>query len=552
MVTKADEGCWKLNLLGKLELRNSSGVLIPLRAKNIFVLLAYLVANEGQEIRRDKISEVIWDNSKPKASRNSLRNALAILKKCLPENVLQMRPESVVLTPQFIVTDWKNICSLDDYCGDFMPGLNQEWVIDTRIQLRESISNSAISRAQEFWDSGKKELALETIHRACTLDPLNEIAISMQVKFLEDSGNRVLAISVADAYRSKLLREIGAISDVRPEADSRVEHPLISAAEWLLDRNPNEAISLLAATHSQWLAMPIDASRDIHNRSLTASTRDSADRRLVCAQHLYLSVMSGGLTDIPAVSDQAIDASLQLGERLVAARMCGAFAYRYLSKGEFPLALSYALQSLNIARQTNSPELIFEFEQQYMIILEHSGNVKAARAISRKHLKQAGKLTNIIQVAQQLMSTIDPLVAMGQIDKAIANLDRAKSIFESNNADRMLSWVHLSRSVIYEAIGDNYHARAELESIQSIGAKIGGQAVTAMTSDRMAALNCKLGDYSTAAEALATSSIFRRNKGSVPSVVERNQILLTHKILVEKIGERDLLKTYQRVAQTRV
>lgn len=57
---------------------------------------------------------------------------------------------------------------------------------------------------------------------------------------------------------------MGTVSNIGPEVSTYESHPLLTAAEWLLDRNPADALSMLVATQSQWLSMPVEAARDFH------------------------------------------------------------------------------------------------------------------------------------------------------------------------------------------------------------------------------------------------------------------------------------------------
>ena len=535
---------WSLRLLGKMELRDSKKNLVPLTAKNIFVLLAFLAEAKKEPVSRDMLAEIVWESGSPKSRRDSLRNAIVTLRKCLPANALEISKDFVILNPNFISADWLEIESYEDYTGDFMAGLQQEWVLDRRIQIRNEACENALRKAQSLWENEQFTGALALANRACQIDPLNEEAALQRVNYLNLSGNREHAFAAADAHRSRILRHLGAVSDVRPETPPEESHPLLVAAEWLLDRNPEETLSMLAATHLQWLTMPVEAARDFHFRSLEVNPKDSVERRLVYAQHVYLTAMAGSIGEIPSDAERAMQEAFQLGEPMVAARMAGALSYANLSKGVFDKSLSFAKQAMEFAKLTKCQLTHYEFETQYAIILIHCGKVGAAEAIHKKHQQESVNYTNTTQIAQQTMSRIEPLLALGKIDLAAKNAAKARKIFEANNASRMLPWISLCESLIHEAVGDYYQARISLEEIQKIGSSVGGQAVTAMTADKLASVNCRLGEYGDAAESLVHSALYRKSRGTVPSVIERKSILVTHGILLEKLGQKQLQRTY--------
>ncbi len=101
--------------------------------------------------------------------------------------------------------------------------------------------------------------------------------------------------------------------------------------------------------------------------------------------------------------------------------------------------------------------------------------------------------------------------------------------------------------MLHEEVGDYYEARRSLGEIVKIGSAVGGQAVTAMTDDRIAAIDCKLGEYDTAAEALARSAVFRRGRGTVPSVIERIYNRSTQETLSEKLSKTELKRAFLKV-----
>ena len=70
-------------LLGGFELQNASGETIPVRARKVRALLAYLALNTGQSHARERLTDLLWETGD---SRTSLRQALTAMRKALPAN----------------------------------------------------------------------------------------------------------------------------------------------------------------------------------------------------------------------------------------------------------------------------------------------------------------------------------------------------------------------------------------------------------------------------------------------------------------------------------
>ncbi|MCE9558019.1 MAG: bacterial transcriptional activator domain-containing protein, partial [Armatimonadetes bacterium] len=474
MVASSETRPWRLNLLGRMELLNADGIPVPISAKNALAALAYVSSRAGENLARAEVAGLIWTGCTSKAALDSLRNALVVLRKVFPH--FEASRDYVSIPEGKIECDWLTLDDHTTYRGEFMPGLDQEWVIETRLELRNIACESAVSCGEQAWEAGDRAGGLELIERACAIDPWNEDAAALRVKYLNASGQRAKAFATADAYRIKVIREMGTVSNIGPEVSTYESHPLLTAAEWLLDRNPADALSMLVATQSQWLSMPVEAARDFHRRSLAVNPTESSERRLVKAQHVYLTVMAGRLTNESEDAVRSIEQAVAMGEPMVAARLGGALAYGHLSRGDFGKAVTFAEDSLAFARQTKRPEIAFEFEQQLAVVLQHVGRVEESRKIHRAHAERSEYLETSAMLAQQLMASLDPLIFEGKIDVAAENLQRARRLFEANGAGRILPWLLLGESMLHEEVGDYYEARRSLGEIVKIGSAVGGQA----------------------------------------------------------------------------
>src|SRR6516164_5481841 len=70
-------------LLGGLRLQTDPGEPVPLSTKKAGALLAYLALHPGQAQARPKLATLLWGDHSEVQARDSLRNALSLLRKAL-------------------------------------------------------------------------------------------------------------------------------------------------------------------------------------------------------------------------------------------------------------------------------------------------------------------------------------------------------------------------------------------------------------------------------------------------------------------------------------
>src|SRR5438132_5381380 len=94
-----------INILGSLVIESDDSRLgkVPKKAR---ALLAYLAAQGGQAVSRERLADLIWPYQGSEQARHSLRNCLLELRKAL-------RPEAA----QYLVCDFAD-CSLRDVAVD--------------------------------------------------------------------------------------------------------------------------------------------------------------------------------------------------------------------------------------------------------------------------------------------------------------------------------------------------------------------------------------------------------------------------------------------------
>ena len=75
----------RVHVLGPLRVLDDSGAEIKLASRKSRALLAYLALCPSESHARDRLATLLWENADDELARTSLRQAVASLRKALPE-----------------------------------------------------------------------------------------------------------------------------------------------------------------------------------------------------------------------------------------------------------------------------------------------------------------------------------------------------------------------------------------------------------------------------------------------------------------------------------
>ncbi|HSN72171.1 MAG TPA: BTAD domain-containing putative transcriptional regulator, partial [Steroidobacteraceae bacterium] len=225
----------KLTLLGPFRASDSTGREIALRSRKARALLAYLALNAGTRIERERLAALLWDDSDTDAARTSLRQALASLRRALPDadgDVLLTDASSIAVDPDAFDCDAARVRSLlldgridalieamELYRGDLLAGFEshsnayEEWLAQERRVLRRDLVAGVerlVRACAESHDSGGQ---LEALTRLLAIDPSNERAHRSLMQLHAALGDHTAALRQYRLCREALRRDL----DVAPE-----------------------------------------------------------------------------------------------------------------------------------------------------------------------------------------------------------------------------------------------------------------------------------------------------------------------------------------------
>lgn len=228
----------RLRLLGRFGVAapDDESVSIQLPTKKTGALLAYLGMSSDYAASREELAALLWGGCTDQQARQSLRQALALLRKELASAVFMTDTKIVRLDPASWSIDAREFASFAcsqnaedlaraarSFTGDFLSGFIleeeafEEWVGGQRTRLQHAaaqLCETFVRRPDLVIDPNQ---ALAAIDQLIALDPLREdwhrLAIALYARYRGKNE----ALSRASNFAGLLQRELG----VAPERETR-------------------------------------------------------------------------------------------------------------------------------------------------------------------------------------------------------------------------------------------------------------------------------------------------------------------------------------------
>ncbi|KMW56911.1 hypothetical protein AIOL_001868 [Candidatus Rhodobacter oscarellae] len=220
-----------INLFGKLSVKNAQGDAIDIAGNKSLCLIAYLALNMEMPPTRDRLMALFWGDRFTDQARQSLRQAIAKLKKTLSESgedVLITSQDRIGFDPKAVKVDAdqfetfaqggtpeatrKAIALMSGPLLDGLYGQQAEfddWLASERQRI-STISLSVLERAAEQQlKLGDTRGATELARRLVNIDPLRDAGQVVLIRILAQQGERAAAIKQFNAYNATLQKELG-------------------------------------------------------------------------------------------------------------------------------------------------------------------------------------------------------------------------------------------------------------------------------------------------------------------------------------------------------
>jgi DNA-binding SARP family transcriptional activator len=206
--------------------------------KKARALLAYVAAQGGQAVSRERLANLLWPDQRSGQARHSLRNCLLELRKALgPSAALHLVTDLAFCQLQHVFVDLdrferlsRSTCrselqaAADLYRGEFLVDLDldsgpfQEWLAAERDRTLAVVCDVLHRLTAEQDVAGEYAAAIQSARRLVALDPLSEVGQRALIRAYARTGRRGAALRRFKSYAEILKRELGVAPDAETEA----------------------------------------------------------------------------------------------------------------------------------------------------------------------------------------------------------------------------------------------------------------------------------------------------------------------------------------------
>ena len=248
---------WRINLLGRFELRAPNGQEIALGARKSIALLALIAAARGQRMSRDRMAVLLWEDMPDAQARGNLRQPLAATRRHAP--FLEADAGSIGFSAGIVETDLAafEAAIAEDrpaaleraaelYRADLLDGFSLrdrdfgDWLTGERERLREHAVQLFLRLMERAAATGV-EPAIRWALRILAVDPVHEPAHRGLMELYAAQGRHAAALRQYEQLRETLARELGTRPE--PETDAlirRIRDDRRSPARPLSDERRNQ------------------------------------------------------------------------------------------------------------------------------------------------------------------------------------------------------------------------------------------------------------------------------------------------------------------------
>jgi LuxR family maltose regulon positive regulatory protein len=200
--------------------------------------LLFLMLNQRRGWSKEQIGEFLWPESSPSQLNQRFKNTIYRLRRALDQDVIQYcdgiytfnrRVDYVYDVEEFenALDQIKSTSSSKEqinlyqaamqlYQGDYLPGMDWDWVLPERERLQQAFLSSGIRLAELFIDTKQFSQALEICDRLINYAPWLEEAYRMAMNLHAYKGNRA---AIAQLYRA-LQQKLGEYMDASPSTQT--------------------------------------------------------------------------------------------------------------------------------------------------------------------------------------------------------------------------------------------------------------------------------------------------------------------------------------------
>jgi DNA-binding SARP family transcriptional activator/TolB-like protein/Tfp pilus assembly protein PilF len=226
-----------ISILGPLVIENGDSRLgkVPKKAR---ALLAFLAAQGGQPVSRERLADLLWPYQGSEQARHSLRNCLLELRKALGRGTdahlvadfanCRIQEALVDLVQFEQLSRSQHRCDLhsaaDLYRGELLADFDinsepfQEWLAAERDRTLAMVCEILHRLSAKQDAAGEHEPAIQSARRLVFLDPLSEFGQRALIRAYAHAGRRGEALRQYRSCAETLKRELGVAPDVETQS----------------------------------------------------------------------------------------------------------------------------------------------------------------------------------------------------------------------------------------------------------------------------------------------------------------------------------------------
>jgi len=231
-------------MLGTLAVVREGARVDRFRTRRVGLLLAFLAYARGRHVSRDEVGELLWPEQEQETMRRNLRQALSSLRHVMEPppvpagSILTANQTRLQIDPDRTETDVAQFDELiglarfaepparqydllkqaiDLYKGDFLPGYDDDWVLDERLRLAD-LYVYCLRRLIDLAESaGRWHEAIHYLHLGVTKDRFDEEWRRSLMRLYIKTGRPAQAIQQFMELRKLLRNEFAS----EPSDDTR-------------------------------------------------------------------------------------------------------------------------------------------------------------------------------------------------------------------------------------------------------------------------------------------------------------------------------------------
>jgi len=229
-----------LALLGGLRLQTDSRESVPLSTKKAGALLAYLALHPGRARARLKLAALLWGDRSEAQARDSLRQALSLLRKALSHvdpRALIAHEDTISFEPRVLTTDailFEELVTQPGaenleqavglYGGEFLEGFQvsapefESWATAERQRLREIALDAMTKLLDHYLSTSAVERGIRMAAQLLAADPLQEGVHRTLMELYCRQGRYGAALRQYRSCTDLLAKELGIDPDAKTKA----------------------------------------------------------------------------------------------------------------------------------------------------------------------------------------------------------------------------------------------------------------------------------------------------------------------------------------------